>query len=166
MKWLSIIGFMLFSSAAFSSIITVKMYSTAKVGQGASLGSITFTDTKMGLLIEPHLFSLSPGLHGFHIHDHASCAEMGMAAMGHLDPKKTGKHLGPYNINGHLGDLPALYVNKEEKADLVTIAPRLSVKDIMGHAIMIHGGGDNYSDSPEKLGGGGPRIACGLAKID
>lgn len=27
-------------------------------------------------------------------------------AGGHLDPEKTGKHLGPYNDKGHLGDLP------------------------------------------------------------
>jgi Cu-Zn family superoxide dismutase len=29
---------------------------------------------------------------------------------------------------------------------------------------MIHSGGDNYSDVPEKLGGGGGRIACGVIK--
>jgi Cu-Zn family superoxide dismutase len=29
---------------------------------------------------------------------------------------------------------------------------------------MIHAGGDNYSDHPEKLGGGGARIACGVVK--
>jgi len=28
---------------------------------------------------------------------------------------------------------------------------------------MIHAGGDNYSDQPEPLGGGGGRIACGVA---
>ena len=27
---------------------------------------------------------------------------------------------------------------------------------------MIHSGGDNYSDAPEKNGGGGERIACGV----
>lgn len=162
MKWLSILGFTLFTTTALANTVTVKVYDTTKTGQGASVGTVTFTDTKMGLLIQPNLFSLPPGLHGFHIHDHASCADMGMSAMGHLDPKNTGKHLGPYNSNSHLGDLPALYVDNNQKADLVTIAPRLTVKDITGHALMVHGGGDNYSDSPEKLGGGGPRIACGV----
>jgi len=27
---------------------------------------------------------------------------------------------------------------------------------------MIHAGGDNYSDEPAKLGGGGARMACGV----
>jgi superoxide dismutase, Cu-Zn family len=29
---------------------------------------------------------------------------------------------------------------------------------------MIHSGGDNYSDAPAPLGGGGARIACGVIK--
>ncbi len=31
---------------------------------------------------------------------------------------------------------------------------------------MIHAGGDNYSDTPEKLGGGGARVACGVIPAD
>lgn len=27
---------------------------------------------------------------------------------------------------------------------------------------MIHAGGDNYADQPAPLGGGGPRLACGV----
>jgi Cu-Zn family superoxide dismutase len=29
---------------------------------------------------------------------------------------------------------------------------------------MVHTGGDNYSDTPAPLGGGGARIACGVIK--
>jgi Cu-Zn family superoxide dismutase len=29
---------------------------------------------------------------------------------------------------------------------------------------MVHAGGDNYADQPEPLGGGGPRVACGVVK--
>jgi len=35
---------------------------------------------------------------------------------------------------------------------------------LKGHALMIHQGGDNYADTPEKLGGGGARAACGVVK--
>jgi len=44
------------------------------------------------------------------------------------------------------------------------LAPRLKMTDVKGHALMVHAGGDNYSDNPEKLGGGGARIACGVAQ--
>lgn len=162
MKSFSLIGLCFLSASAFAGSETVRLYQTTEVGKGISIGTVKFTDTKMGLLIEPRLSHLSPGLHGFHVHDHASCDHMGMAAMGHLDPAKTNKHLGPYRIGGHLGDLPALYVNAKGQANLPILAPRLTLSSIKGHALMVHAGGDNYSDHPEKLGGGGARVACGV----
>ena len=46
------------------------------------------------------------------------------------------------------------------------LAPRLKKLDeVRGHSIMIHAGGDNHSDHPAPLGGGGPRMACGVIKI-
>jgi hypothetical protein len=44
------------------------------------------------------------------------------------------------------------------------VAPHLEVADAQGHAIVIHAGGDNFSDQPAPLGGGGARIACGVVK--
>ena len=84
----------------------------------------------------------------------------GLAAGGHYDPANTGKHLGPY-AQGHLGDLPALYVDADGTATTPVLAPRLKLEDLAGRSIMIHAGGDNYSDSPKSLGGGGARVACG-----
>lgn len=132
-------------------------------------GEVLFIPNRYGLLVAPKLSGLSPGLHGFHIHEHGDCGHdaadgrqgPGLAAGGHLDPRKTGKHLGPYEP-GHLGDLPALYVDGQGHALLPVLAPRLTVADLHGHALMVHQGGDNYSDLPEPLGGGGPRIACGV----
>lgn len=43
-------------------------------------------------------------------------------------------------------------------------APRLTVVDARGKALMIHAGGDNYSDEPQPLGGGGGRVACGVVQ--
>jgi Cu-Zn family superoxide dismutase len=85
----------------------------------------------------------------------------GLAAGGHYDPASTGKHEGPY-ASGHLGDLPALFVGADGKAATPVLAPRVKVSEIKRHSVMIHAGGDNYSDQPEKLGGGGARIACGV----
>ncbi|EDQ9399748.1 superoxide dismutase family protein, partial [Salmonella enterica] len=45
------------------------------------------------------------------------------------------------------------------------LAPRLkSLSELKGHSLMIHAGGDNYSDNPAKLGGGGARFACGVVE--
>lgn len=143
--------------------VRVPMNVTSDQGVGKSAGTVLITETSYGLLFSPHLQGLTPGIHGFHVHQNPACDQNGMAAGGHLDPENTGKHLGPFNDNGHLGDLPALYVNADGTATLPVLAPRLlHLSDITAHALMVHAGGDNYSDSPEKLGGGGKRMLCGV----
>lgn len=143
--------------------INVQIQSTDQEGMSNAVGNILIQETPYGLLFTPDLKNLPSGIHGFHIHENPSCADKGMAAGGHLDPKKTGKHLGPYNDQGHLGDLPALYINQDGTATLPVLAPRLKkIKEIENHSLMIHEGGDNYSDSPEKLGGGKGRMFCGV----
>ena len=44
---------------------------------------------------------------------------------------------------------------------LNVLAPRIKLEQVHGRSLMIHAGGDNLSDTPEKLGGGGARVACG-----
>jgi Cu-Zn family superoxide dismutase len=140
-------------------------------GIGEAIGTITVTDSQFGLILTPRLSNLPQGIHGFHVHQNPDCSHAmpggtpmaALAAGGHYDPAKTDRHAGPYG-NGHLGDLPVLYVDKEGTASLPVLAPRLKVADLNGRSLMIHAGGDNYSDLPEKLGGGGGRIACGAVK--
>lgn len=163
MKKLSVaLGLYLISALACADQVAIPIYSTEQAKE--KLGMVDAQDTRYGLLLTPHLRGLPAGVHGFHVHEKMNCEEHGMAAGGHLDSAKTGKHLGPYNSSGHLGDLPVLIVNQDGTATLPILAPRLSVKEIKGHSLMIHAGADNYSDEPEKLGGGGARIACGVIK--
>lgn len=132
-------------------------------------GTVSATDTGYGLVLKPMLNGLPPGIHGFHVHENPSCdpadkegqAVAGLAAGGHYDPAETSRHEGPYG-QGHLGDLPALYVGPDGKADYPVLAPRLKVSDLQGRSLMVHAGGDNHSDHPAPLGGGGPRIVCGI----
>ena len=149
-------------------LITVHQVDTN--GVGASIGTVSFQQTPKGMLITPALGKLSLGEHGFHIHENGSCeaaekdGKMGaaLAAGGHLNPEKVAHHGTP--LDGHLGDLPVLTVNDKGFATTPVLAPRLKLADIQGRAIMIHAGGDNYSDSPKPLGGGGDRAACGVIK--
>jgi Cu-Zn family superoxide dismutase len=142
---------------------TVQVQAFEANGGTKEVGTITLEEAVCGVLIKPNLHDLPPGLHGFHIHVNPSCDQKGMAAGDHLDPDKTGNHHGPY-AEGHLGDLPLLIVNNDGKATLPTLAPRFALSQMKNHAIMIHANGDNYADTPEKLGGGGGRIACGVIK--
>lgn len=144
--------------------VSINLYMTAAKGVGKPVGSISILETEYGLLFKPNLKGLAPGVHGFHIHVNPSCDKNGDAAGGHLDPEKKDKHLGPYEKKGHLGDLPAIYVEKDGSAKIPVLAPRFKkLSEISNHSLMLHEGGDNYSDNPT-LGGGGHRMACGVIK--
>ncbi len=147
----------------------VVMRSIGADGVGSILGTIHLADSERGLVITPDLGGLPPGPRGFHVHENPSCEPgerdgakvAGLAAGGHYDPHRTSRHGGPEG-DGHLGDLPALEVNEEGVAAPQRVAPRLKLADIRDRSLIIHAGGDNYSDDPKPLGGGGARIACGI----
>jgi len=151
------------------SDLTVAMFKIDARGVGGEIGTLMLTDTDEGLRIEAALRGLPPGDHGFHLHEKASCdpgdkdgkPAAGIGAGNHFDPNATGKHLGPEGA-GHRGDLPILHVDENGAATGVMFAPHLKLADVRGKSFMIHAGGDNYSDKPEPLGGGGGRIACGV----
>ena len=164
-------GLLAVTSAGHAAQVSVTMNAISAEGVGAAIGSIVFSDTRHGLLAEPDLRGLPPGAHGFHVHEKPDCGAAsgpdgrpgaGLAAGGHYDPNKTGRHRGPHGADGHLGDLPVLVVDADGTAKLPALAPRLKTRDLRGRALMIHVGGDNYADEPAPLGGGGARIACGV----
>lgn len=156
-------------SFAHAEELVVRMSRIGPGGVGEPIGTITFSSSPHGVLITPDLHGLPPGIRGFHLHENPACgtgmeggkAVAGLAAGGHYDPGKTGRHEGPYR-EGHLGDLPALYVDEKGNAKLPVLAPRIRMTGLKGLSAVIHEGGDNYSDVPEKLGGGGGRIGCGV----
>ncbi|CBL44079.1 predicted Cu/Zn superoxide dismutase [gamma proteobacterium HdN1] len=160
----------LISSSAFASA-DVTMNTVNEKGVGASIGTVALSDSKFGLVLTPKLHGLPPGLHGFHVHQNPSCAAQekdgvmtpALAAGGHLDPSASNKHGEPWG-DGHLGDLPPIYVDASGNASQPVLAPRLKAADLVGHSLMIHAGGDNHADHPAPLGGGAGRIACGVVK--
>ena len=158
-----------FALPAAAAEVSVKVYKVDDKGTGEMIGKVYFADSDKGLVIKPRLKGLSPGDHGFHVHANRSFKPAkspegkmvpGLGAGGHYDPDKSGKHEGPTG-KGHLGDLPALKVGADGTVKGTLMAPRLKVADLKKHSLMIHAGGDNYSDQPAALGGGGARVACG-----
>ena len=63
---------------------------------------------------------------------------------------------------GHKGDLAALKVAADGSAKQAITASHLKLSDLRNKSLMVHAGGDNYSDQPKPNGGGGERIACGV----
>lgn len=155
--------------AIAGSDLTVTIQPLTPSGSGEPIGTIRFHDSSDGLRIQPRLQSLPAGPHGLHLHSNPDCGPgmkdgqpvAGLAAGGHYDPEGTGLHAGPLG-KGHLGDLPRLVVDAGGRAGEELLAPRLKLADLSGRAVMVHAGGDNYSDEPSPLGGGGARLACGV----
>ena len=149
--------------------IDITMRSIDTTGVGDVIGSVIAKDNDQGLVIFPELSNLSAGEHGFHLHSNPSCEVAlnpegepvaGLAAGGHWDPDNTGTHLGPFG-SGHRGDLSKLIVDVDGTTKTSVVAPRLNSSDLKGHSLIVHAGGDTYSDTPA-LGGGGLRVACGI----
>lgn len=141
--------------------------------KGVALGQVTFVSVDGGVLVRADVRGLTPGSHGFHIHEVGSCnvlidtagkpTAFG-AAGGHFDPKGSGHHLGPNNPAGHAGDFPNLVATDAGHARTTFFTDRLTVTpgptNIVGRSIVVHANQDNYTDTPPN-GGSGGRVACG-----
>jgi len=168
---IAMLGLLVAGVSVQAEELVVPMHLIDSTGTGKSIGTVKATSNPFGTVFTPNLKSLTPGLHGFHVHQNPDCGPgvkggkkvPGLAAGGHYDPAGAGKHEGPYG-NGHLGDLPTLYVDADGNANHPVLTPRVKISDLKGRSLMIHAGGDNYSDNPKKLGGGGSRMACGVVK--
>jgi Cu-Zn family superoxide dismutase len=166
---ITILGLLFAGASVQADERVVIIHLTDSAGIGSAIGTVKVSSSPYGTVFRPDLKKLSPGLHGFHVHQNPDCSPgekggktvPGLAAGGHYDLAASGRHAGPYE-NGHLGDLPALSVDANGNASHPILAPRLKVSDLTGRSLMIHSGGDNYSDNPKKLGGGGARAACGV----
>ena len=149
--------------------ISVQMDAVDEKGIGKSVGEVVVSETPYGVVFSPSLAGLPQGLHGFHVHENPSCEPKeqngkmvpALAAGGHYDPTASKRHGPPWG-DGHLGDLPALFVDAMGNASSPVLAPRLKLIDVMGRSLMVHAGGDNHADHPAPLGGGGARMACGV----
>ena len=116
---------------------------------------------------------LTPGMHGFHIHEVGSCDPPAFGtAGGHFDPGPFGNSL-PVDANHpyHSGDLPQLDANPAGIAHLrattsrIALAPepgnQLSVFDANGSSVIVHLNPDLGINGVTGASGG-PRLACGV----
>ena len=136
---------------------------------GKSVGYVTVTPAQYGVVFTPHLKGLDAGLHGFHVHANPSCGTSKVngknswwSGRGALWPWQNKQTQHPL-VNRRSQGRPtcALCRSKWKRASART-SPKLTMDDLKGRSLMIHVGGDNHSDHPAPLGGGGGRIVCGV----
>lgn len=131
-------------------------------GEHAVIGAITFMQLDDGVRIIADVAGLSPGKHGFHIHEHGDCSAVDAAsAGGHFNPLNK-KHGGPDSSERHLGDLGNLEANRSGFAHYDRVDKEISLNgpnSIIGKSIIVHADEDDLKTDP--TGNSGARIACG-----
>jgi Cu-Zn family superoxide dismutase len=135
--------------------------------QGKQVGTATFTPADGGVSVDATVSGISPGKHGFHIHDAGKCEAPGFKSAGpHFNP--TDRKHGHDNPDGaHAGDLPNIDVGADGKGKASYVAKGVSLDDGPGSlfagdgtALVVHANPDDGKTDP--AGNAGDRIACGV----
>jgi len=128
-------------------------------------GIVTFTEVSDGVRVVAHVEGLTPGKHGFHIHEHGDCsAEDASTAGGHFNPTNS-KHGNYDSPERHVGDLGNIEANTQGVAlyDRVDKVIKLSGDySIIGRSVVVHTGEDDFVTQP--TGNSGARAACGVIR--
>ena len=129
-------------------------------------GLVTFTKEADGIKVVADIEGLTPGKHGFHVHEYGDCsAPDGTSTGGHFNPTNQ-PHGAPTDVHRHVGDLGNLVANKDGKAHYEWTDHVISFKgqnSIIGRGIIIHAGEDDLHTQP--TGNAGKRVACGVIGI-
>jgi Cu-Zn family superoxide dismutase len=130
------------------------------------MGSVTFTQSGDEVKVVADITGLTPGKHGFHIHEFGDCSSPdGNAAGGHFNPTKH-DHGAPDASDRHAGDLGNIEADASGKAHLEWSdkVMKLSGADsIVGHSVIVHEKADDLKTQP--TGNAGGRLACGVIGV-
>lgn len=133
---------------------------------------------------------IAPGFHGFHIHANDNPANGDGCIADPAQPANThfvsaDGHWNPDAVThgDHAGDLPSPLVQDNGSAAVSFIHRVNSLSDVVGRAIILHEGADNFGNIPvgpavtqytpngpeattltQNTGNAGNRIACGLIR--
>lgn len=140
-------------------------------------GTITFTQTKNGVLVQADVTGLTPNSkHGFHVHQWGDIsAADGTATAGHYNPAGSEEHSLPTieehgdhshaTTGGHAGDMGNLESDADGNASYSENFENISLignNAILGRAIIVH---LKMDDGGQPTGNAGPRVAQGVIGI-
>lgn len=145
------------------------MQVSLRTADGGEAGTASVAQAEHGVLIAYDLKNLSPGSHGFHIHETGACTPDFKAAGGHYNP--LGSEHGFESEGGyHVGDLPNIMVTADGTSKGEMFVPQVTLNgpendrypytlhDTDGSALMVHAEGDDY----KAMASSGDRVACGV----
>jgi superoxide dismutase, Cu-Zn family len=139
---------------------------TALSGSGVA-GKATFTREGDKVRVKAELTGLTPGKHGFHIHEFGDCsAADGSSAGGHFNPE--GHPHGPPGASSHPGDLGNIDADADGRATLSLVLNDITIDTgtlgIVGRGLIVHEKADDLESQP--VGDAGGRVACAVIRAD
>jgi superoxide dismutase, Cu-Zn family len=129
-------------------------------------GVVTFTRKGDAIEITGEITGLTPGPHGFHVHEYGDLnSDDGMATGGHFDPDKK-MHGGPHDKNRHVGDLGNVEADKSGRVKLNITDKVIQLHgphSIIGRGLIVHAKADDLKSQPS--GDAGGRVAQGVIGV-
>ncbi|WP_165071398.1 superoxide dismutase family protein [Paludisphaera rhizosphaerae] len=128
-------------------------------------GRVTFTEDGGKIKVHAVITGLTPGKHGFHVHQFGTWSEDGMATGGHFNPTED-KHADVTAAMRHVGDLGNITADESGKATLELEDSHLSfhgANSIIGRGVVVHEKADDFVTQPTGAAGG--RLAVGTIAI-
>ena len=155
------------SSLAMAADETTKAIAVLGAASGSSVaGTVTFTSGSDGVTVVADISGLTPGKHGFHIHEFGDCSSPdAKSAGGHYNPMKH-EHAGPDASNRHMGDLGNIEADASGKAHVEMKDKMLKLSgenSIIGYGVIVHEKADDMKTQP--TGDAGGRVACGVIGV-
>jgi superoxide dismutase, Cu-Zn family len=128
-------------------------------------GTVTFTKADKGIRVQAEISGLTPGKHGFHIHEFGDTSSAdGMSAGGHFNPHKM-DHGAPEATKRHVGDLGNIEADSQGHATYDLTDPALGFSgatSILGRGVVVHEKPDDFS---QPTGNAGGRLAVGVIGV-
>ncbi len=116
--------------------------------------------------VQVDLTGVTPGEHGFHLHETGDCGNNGNNAGGHFNPTAM-PHASPDASSHHAGDWGNVTANANGEVHTSLMSHSIGVApgttSVVGRAVVLHGGRDDLTTQPS--GNAGPRIACGVVTL-
>jgi Cu-Zn family superoxide dismutase len=120
-------------------------------------------------LVKGTITGLTPGEHGFHIHEFGDMSKGCESMGGHYNPDGVDHgHLG----DGHVGDLGNITANDKGTASFSIRADRVDLigdRSVVGRGIVVHADQDDLGKGGDeesiKTGNAGDRLACGVITL-
>jgi len=148
------------SKAEAQLIATTKTDSKVK-------GTIWFEKTSHGMHVHGEITGLTPGEHGFHVHEYGVWNEDGTASGGHFNPTGAA-HAGHDSAKRHVGDMGNVKADENGKAIVDLEDDQMSFEGptcILGRGLVVHAKADDLKTPPSGNAGGRLAVAIiGVAK--